>query len=107
MMRAILIETDKKRIREVDDFDGTLGYMYKILECSLVESVYLSHGDILFVDEEGLLRSSTIAKGFFRWLAYPQDLSGRGIIVGGGDGEELDAPAMSIDTANRMVAFLT
>lgn len=88
-MRSILIETDKRSVRELE-FRGTLEHAYELLDCHLIEAVYI--GDhILFVDEEGLITPKTAQKGFFIWAGYAQPLAGRGLIVGDGGEDWTDA----------------
>jgi hypothetical protein len=104
-MRAILIETDKTTIREIE-FRGTLEHAYELLECELIESVDLGP-DMIFVDEDGLHRNETIAKGYFKWRDYQQPLAGRGLITGY-DSMKGDwiATDMTIEHATAFVTWL-
>lgn len=107
-MRAILIETDKHVIREIE-FDGTLTLeaAYSLLDVDMIEGVYLL-GHVLYVDEEGLLTPKTLDKGLFRWKTCHQPLAGRGLIVGGTEyGDDWCDATMSLDEATRNVEWLS
>ncbi len=108
-MKAFLINTDKNTIEQVE-FDGTLDHAYKLLDVSIIERVTVSEGVDLWVDEEGLFTPKTIAKGWFQWSGFPQQLAGRGLITGEREGEEggefADAPVDIAHIRNHVV-FLT
>jgi len=101
-MRAILIETDKQTVREVE-FGGKLEDAYKLLDVSLIEGVYIQ-GHVIYVDEEGLLTPKTIQKGWFKWETYRQPLAGRGLIVGNGI-DDWESATMTIKDAIKGVTW--
>ena len=92
-MKAILIDARTGRISDVN-YDGSLDQMYKLLDVKLVTTVRMRNGDILFVDDEGLINGTPV---FFRVPDYPEWLAGNGLIVGDdGFGESCDCKSESL-----------
>ena len=115
-MRAILIETDKHTLREVE-FAGTLHDAYRLLGITIIERVplppYNDREWDLWVDEEGLLNGAADRIGLFQFKNFDQPLAGRGLIAGNiydpEDGEKW-APlpdVYDIRTFAPMVSWLT
>lgn len=84
-MKTLLIDPYTQTITE-HDYDGTLGAMYKLIGCGLVEPVYANNNgkamfkgeNCLFVDEEGLLKDLD-TQAFF--IINGKPISGRAITV--------------------------
>ena len=78
-MKAILIDVENQVVKNVD-FDGSLEQMYKLIKCTTVEfCLPLGQGNVLFVDEEGLLKNPT---KFFKFKSSKamQWIAGNGLI---------------------------
>lgn len=78
-MKAILIDAENQEVKDVK-FDGSLKQMYELIDCRLVEfCLDLGNGNVLFVDEEGLLCNPTF---FFKLKTEKpmQWLAGNGLI---------------------------
>ena len=59
---ATLIHEDGSQF-EVAPKDGqhfTLAELYKLLECSLVQVIYLADGNLMYLDEEGKFKSPCV-----------------------------------------------
>lgn len=81
-MRAIKIDVKQQKVYVVK-YTPTLECMNELLELNdrPFTSVYTrQNGDVLFVDDEGLLIKDPI--GAFGCLEYPQVLSGHGLFIG-------------------------
>jgi hypothetical protein len=91
-IKAILIDSEKKEVREVELINENGSYnrnMYNEIKCEYITSacgeIFSQVNHALFVDDEGLLK--TIPIGAFSISMHPlsyvsQTLSGNGIIVG-------------------------
>lgn len=123
-MKAILIETDTKTIKEVE-FAGNLKDAYRLLDVGIVERVEIASSgagpsDVegvktadhdVWVDEEGLF-SGSAAKGMFGITGIYGyfELVGRGLVTGKSfneDGEEGFGDAtITLDELKAMVRWL-
>jgi Domain of unknown function (DUF3846) len=111
MSRAIFIDAEKREISEVEC--DTLKNGVRRLIGGYIEMAWLwPSGDVLFVDEEGLLKPN---EHFFR-LSLRQDgqpLAGSGVIVGeellDREGEWIGNadPSISCDTVRPLIQFLS
>ena len=84
-IKAIKIDVVKKEVYEVElpESIDSLKPIYDLLECSMVEVVHVDgfpDGNIIYIDEEGLLRDEPL--GAFKIPGFNQVLSGHGLIVG-------------------------
>lgn len=110
-MRAILIDTYNREVREAD-FDGDYRSIYKLLstpehEVGTFEAVGINEHERVFIDEEGLLKADDdpeIIK-FFVWKGYPQPLAGNGLILGEDETGESVATQLSLDYVREHVSF--
>jgi hypothetical protein len=88
---AIRIDATTRTVRLVT-MGTALADFYREIGCSTIEAVHLrgiAPGDLLYVDEEGLL---TPGKNFFVFDGYPQPIAGNGIIIGhDGKGDTISA----------------
>lgn len=63
MISVLFINANERTLTTKIDFDETdfLASAYALLGCDLVEAVYLDNGDILWIDEEGLLKEGNLS----------------------------------------------
>lgn len=61
-MKYLVIETDESYTETSGDKYLRLKKMYDIIDCKLVEFMYLKNDKILIIDEEGKLKNSEINK---------------------------------------------
>lgn len=80
-MKAIKIDVVKKEVYEVE-ITSDIKTFYKHLECGCFCQVgrRLPNGDMLLVDDNGLLKDTHL--GWFTFGTYPQPLTGHGLMVG-------------------------
>lgn len=79
-MRGILIDPVERTVTEIDT-KGDLAALYEALQCQVVEAVQVGDGDILWIDEEGLLHDEP--GPFFAFRTHPDHpFAGRGLILG-------------------------
>lgn len=81
-LKAIKIDVIDKKIIEVE-ISSNYKDIYKVLDCDLFTCISpdgFLDGDVLYVDDEGLLKDPAI--GAFSIKGYPQVLSGHGLILG-------------------------
>jgi hypothetical protein len=105
-MKAILIDAVEKTVSEVN-YENTLDQAYRLLRCDLVDVVHVSEGDVMFVDDEGLLTAESDDSPFilFRngWT-----FAGSGLIVGDADDEGETTPCtVDADEVRDGVVFAT
>lgn len=77
-MRAILINPWCRIIEQIE-IGGDLKSMYGVLKCSAVCHVMLSPRDLLWLDDDGLLKDGI---PIFRLRGYNHPLAGIGLILG-------------------------
>ncbi len=108
-IKGFFIDPTSLRISNVELCNGTsrdnLDAMYKLINCSLVEAVYLNkEQDAVFVDEEGLLKVQT---DFFYIEGTHQPLAGRGVVIGcNEEGESVSAQAVTLEWLRENTAFV-
>ncbi len=106
-MKGILINAYTRKITAVDieEGDNELQSIYNHLECQYIETgMYLENGDIVFVDEEGMMKE---CNHFFYMLGAQQPFAGNGLILGmslSGDSRDCD---IDIDEVKSRVKFLS
>lgn len=95
---AYLIDPETKTITEIE-FSGDLNHGYKLMDCDLIEFVYLPHGNMLLVDEEGLLKPNRMfdIQGALRAIA------GKAIMVGTHPESLSKPPTVTLAEAQTMV----
>lgn len=122
-MKAFLInpkaETEDQFITEVNisdtkDVKMKLNEIYGLLNVNLIEAVGLKTGDVIYVDEEGLLKSEDelFERGFFRFSennAYytPRSFTGKGLVVGIGKHGEDTPPKITLEELKKIVHQLS
>jgi len=110
-VRGILIDPFACTVTEVEhDADNYRG-IYDLLShetmpvdtFELVHSKLLKPGDAIFVDENGLNKP---CERFFLFAGYPQELAGKGLVLGSDEEGDTIASATSIDIIRTATAFL-
>lgn len=102
IMRAIKIDVTKKEVYEIQ-IDGSIQSMHAALECETFDMVRLSRTEILWVDDEGLLKKNPV--GAFKIDTYPQLLSGHGLIIGIDPGGYNVETKISVEDIKDRIAF--
>lgn len=102
-MKAFKIDVVKKDVYQVE-ITSDIKSIYKHLECDCFAQVgrRMPNGDILLVDDNGLLNPSI---GSFEIGTYPNSLSGHGILIGTDEAGETVDVKTSIDWLSRSVRF--
>jgi len=111
LAKAILIDSAAREVREVE-VSGGLGEIQEAVGGYIEAAFYHPKGDVLFIDEEGLLKAQA---HFFRYAprADPQPLGGNGIIIGAekydanGEFAGNDDVSVSVDEVRGLVQFLS
>lgn len=105
-MKAILIDAVEKTVSEVE-YDGELETVYRLLRCDLVDVVHVSEGNVMFVDDEGLLTAESDDSPFLLFL-NGWTFAGSGLIVGDSDDEGDTTPCtVDADEVLAGVVFAT
>ena len=78
-MRAIFIDPASKTVTAIDT-TGDPDDLYRLLGCASVDSVSVTMGEILYIDDEGLMADEP--GPFFALDGHDDPLPGRGIILG-------------------------
>ena len=105
-MKAILINPQQESIRHIS-YDGDYKSIYRIIQCTTFEAVYLfDNGDTLWIDEEGLLRESNFA---FDIKAdnpkFNQTIMGSALILGtDAEGESIECKS-KLDDIKSIIKF--
>lgn len=84
-MKAIKIDVEKKEVYFVEiDKKDELKSIYKHLGANMFEVALTLRGqnDMVYVDEEGLLKPKNKIPGWFMIEGQPQPLAGHGLVVG-------------------------
>lgn len=98
---AILIDPQSETVTEADGFDGSLEGAYKVMGCDLVDIVILPHGNMLIVDDEGLLKPNRA----FKIEGYHSPLAGKALLVGDNYEDFKQPPKVTLEEARSMVSF--
>lgn len=104
-MKALKIDVIKKEVYEVE-ITTSIDTIYKHLECDCFAQVgrRMPNGDILLVDDNGLLNPSI---GAFEIGTYPNALSGHGVLIGTDSaGETVDVKS-DINYFRQLVRFVS
>jgi hypothetical protein len=107
-MKAYLIDSTAHTVTAVTLKDGdALAEYYRLIDCETVEAKRITaRGDMLFFDEEGLLREPI--PPFFHIAGWPYPVAGNALVVGREDplsGKTRD-PSMPLDAVQQAVTFL-
>lgn len=102
-MKAILIDSENRTIKEVDH-PGGIDSIYKYLNCDCFAVITLSEQEGIYVDDEGLLHDP---QHFFKFVNYPQPIAGNGLVVGvDSDGEDVGTK-LTVEYFEDKIKFLT
>jgi Domain of unknown function (DUF3846) len=108
-MKAILIDSKAREIREVEYANGAdlRGFVGGYIESVPLD---LPNGDTLYVDEEGMFKPQS---SFFMIETHPTPLAGNGVIVGpevddedAEEGYRTEAPGCSPRSLAQYIRFL-
>lgn len=99
MKKAILIDAYSREVKEVEY--QTLEDIYRLLRCSIIEAVYLSNGDVIYIDEEGRINGTKV--GFSSVQKGP--LFGSGLVVHINDEGDDVAPHSTVEQVSQEVQF--
>jgi hypothetical protein len=93
-LTLILIDPFNRKVTKIESETPELDLheTYKLLDVNLITSVGLPNGDVIYVDDEGLLMNDLSKQGFFQYEGHPEPLAGKGLIVGS-DGKGGNASA--------------
>lgn len=104
MIKAIYIDSIAQTVEPVE-VDGSLANYYSLIRGDIMDGIYpsvLARGDILYVDDEGLINGKHTTA--FKIGDYPQPLLGSGVIVGStadGDSADFTTPLDRVRAAVR------
>lgn len=105
-MRAYLIDPVARTVSDVD-FDGGPSGIHRLLDvdcfdCARFDTARGLTGDVVYVDDEGLLRPD---RAWFWISGYYAPLAGRGLVVGTTSGGNSRPPRHSLDEIRAAVEF--
>jgi hypothetical protein len=105
-MKAILVDAVEKTVSEVD-YDNTLDHAYRLLRCDIVDVVRVSDGNVMFIDDEGLLTAESDDSPFILFRSG-WTFAGSGLIVGDADDDGETTPCtVDADDVRDGVVFAT
>ena len=114
-IKAILIDSEKREIREVEliqDNRSSIESIYKQLKCECITSacseVFSHIGHALFVDDEGLLKTHPLGAFCVSLNPRPytsQTLSGNGLLVGIDEEGETISHKLDIEMIKKIVIW--
>lgn len=101
-MKAILIDSFTQEVKQVE-YNGDFNQINQLIgsECFCIGS-YFENGDVVFVDDEGLLKDPT---HFFVTSTYPNPLAGRGLVVGTGKQGESKGCESTVEEIKKSIRF--
>ena len=103
-MKAFLIDPEKRTITEVD-YDGHHKSIYKLIGADLFDTVRLSGSDVIFVDDEGLMKNP---QHFFKLDGLTSPLAGKGLVLGTNNrGENISPKLVLLEDLQRWITFIT
>jgi hypothetical protein len=104
-LKAILIDPFNQTIIE-HETDGELHSIYKLMQVSMIEAVYLnSSKDCMYVDEEGLL-GNLLEQAWFRIEGFEDNpFAGRGLVFGTTDDGGNSSPRITVDQLRTLVVW--
>lgn len=101
-MKAILIDPYQKTITETEVPDFNFKELYKLMDCDMIEHVYVSDDSALLCDEEGLFKPEN-KKAFFALLGHPYPITGKSFMIGydalQGEYEDFKHPMEQVEMA--------
>ena len=105
-MKAVLINPKLRKIKEIE-YSGDYKDIQKLTECSTFTAVYPFNNceDTIYLDDEGLLKSSNYCFTFRCDDGRNQPLMGNALVLGADDEGESKDVETSIDEIKRRVSF--
>jgi len=105
-MKAILINPKLQTINEIN-YSGDYKEIYKLTECSTFTAIYPFDNceDTIYLDDEGLLKSSNYCFTFRCDDGRNQPLMGNALVLGADDEGESKDVETSIDEIKKRVSF--
>ena len=104
--QAYLIDPFEQQINKVN-LDGSLDTIYRHMQCRVFDAVRLKTGEVIYVDDEGLLMEPT-QQAFFalpKWS--PAVLAGRALWIGtDSEGGDTD-PTTNIDIVRSLIVWIS
>lgn len=106
-IKAIRIDSANRRFHEVEIEQNNIDDINSHLGSSLFDIVRLDNGDVIFVDDEGIL-TANVGDPFFATKRFRQALVGNGLVVGTNpkNGDSVD-PLTTIEWLEDNVYFGT
>jgi hypothetical protein len=101
-MQAYLINPEERTIEAVE-IDDTVDGIYQVIEASSFDVVRLDHGDVIYVDDEGLYHK----RDYFSLEGFKAPLAGRGLVLGTDCEGRSTEPAHDIMDISDMVRFIS
>ena len=102
-MKAFLIDPEQQTISEVD-YDGEHHSIYKLIDADLFDVVRLAGSDVIFVDDEGLMKNP---QHFFKLDGLTSPLAGKGLVLGTDRHGESTAPKLiTLPDLQRLITFI-
>lgn len=77
-IKALFIDVVKQSVTPIE-IKNKFSEYYPLLECQTIEAIHLENGDVIYIDEEGLLSEQD---GYFRLKGYHQVYAGHGLVIG-------------------------
>lgn len=106
IMKAYLIDPFKKEVTSVE-YNGDFQQIYDLIDCSCFDVARInSHGDGIYVDDEGLI-GDIMKQAFFMFSGYPNPLAGKGLVLGTDYQGESVEPHITLDELKSKVRFMT
>lgn len=105
-LRGILIDPVDRSIKEVTlpgNASDEWRHIAKLIDCAYITRTPLTHEDMLWVDDEGLLVQPN-PNGYF--TIYGHLLAGKGLILGTGNHEDSVSTKLSLPHAVAVVRFV-
>lgn len=103
-MKAIKIDPKNMQVKEIDlpekEGEIDLSCLRKEIECNHFDVVRLPNGDVIFVDDEGLLVEKPAG---FAISSYNQTLMGNGVVIGTGSMGESQPPVSSVQEIEELI----
>lgn len=104
-MRAIVIDPFDQSVTEVVISGNNLKEIYTILDVTCIDAARLENGDVIYVDDEGLLKSPS---HFFHLPGITNEpLAGRGLLVGSTPDGSDGPPRYALDEIASATKFYT
>lgn len=102
-MRAIKIDVVKKSVYEIDiPAESVLDELYRALECTCVDAVFVDFEETLWIDDEGLLRNPPLGAFKVGRRVY----SGHGVILGTSYEGESAPTGLTVQQVYTTVTFV-